>query len=111
MQACLLEIEIVVKNDLFTQQFVSGKCLALASLCLAGILRPSALNGVYFLAFLGGMTWWSCYKELHRPFGVVLYCIQVVAALHIMALFVVQLQWVQDFLTSDCNYCRLVNSE
>ncbi|XP_023706983.1 piezo-type mechanosensitive ion channel component isoform X4 [Cryptotermes secundus] len=83
-----------------------GKCLALASLCLAGILRPSALNGVYFLAFLGGMTWWSCYKELHRPFGVVLHCIQVVAALHIMALFVVQLQWVQDFLTSDCNYCR-----
>jgi hypothetical protein len=35
----------------------------------------------------------------------------VVAALHIMALFVVQLQWVQDFLTTDCNYCRLVNQK
>ncbi|PSN54799.1 hypothetical protein C0J52_01988 [Blattella germanica] len=84
-----------------------GKCLALASLCLAGILRPSALNGVYFLAFLGGMTWWACYKELQRPFGVVLHCVQVVAALHIMALFLVQLQWVQEFLTTDCSICRL----
>jgi hypothetical protein len=35
----------------------------------------------------------------------------VVAAVHIMALFIVQLQWVQDFLTSDCNYCRLVNQK
>jgi len=54
------------------------------------------------------MTWWSCYKELHRPFGMVLQCVQVLAGLHIVALFVVQLQWIQVFLTSDCNYCRLV---
>jgi len=97
-----------LNSNLYRQQYVSGKCVALASLCLAGILQPSALNGVYFLVFLGGMTWWSCYKELHRPFGVVLRCVQVVAALHIMALFAVQLQCVQEFLTSDCNYCRLV---
>ncbi|KAJ9578581.1 hypothetical protein L9F63_005183, partial [Diploptera punctata] len=83
-----------------------GKCLALASLCLVGILRPSALNGIYFLAFLGGMTWWACYKELSRPFGVVLHCVQAVAALHIMALFIVQMQFVQDFLANNTNICR-----
>jgi hypothetical protein len=63
------------------------------------------------MVFLGGMTWWSCYKGLHRPFGVVLHCVQVFTALHIMALFVVQLQGVQEFLTSDCDYCRLVTPE
>nr|CAD7432632.1 unnamed protein product [Timema monikensis] len=84
-----------------------GKYLTVVSLCVAGAIRPSIPGAVYFLVFLGAMTWWACYKELGRAFAVVLRCTLGVVTLHILALFAVQVQWVQESLPSgDCNYCR-----
>ncbi|XP_063226263.1 piezo-type mechanosensitive ion channel component-like isoform X4 [Bacillus rossius redtenbacheri] len=84
-----------------------GKYLVLALLCLAGALRPSVLGGVYFLVFLGAMTWWACYRPLGRPFAVVLRVVLVMVVCHVVALFAVQLQYVQEQLPAgDCDYCR-----
>ncbi|XP_067001205.2 piezo-type mechanosensitive ion channel component isoform X3 [Anabrus simplex] len=83
-----------------------GKYIVLLSLCLAGVMRPSIPGSVYFIAFLGGMTWWACYKDLGQAFAVVIYCVMVIVALHIISLFGIQLQWIQELVTEDCNYCR-----
>ncbi|KAK7789716.1 hypothetical protein R5R35_007290 [Gryllus longicercus] len=97
------------KKEQSTSQFVMtcGKYVVLISLCAAGSMRPSVPGGVYFLTFIGGMTWWASGRALGRAFGGMLYIIICISVLHIIALFGVQLQWVQDLIgEGDCNYCR-----
>ncbi|XP_035777469.1 piezo-type mechanosensitive ion channel component-like isoform X4 [Anopheles albimanus] len=49
-----------------------GIVLSMCMLCVTGVLQPSALSGVYFLVFLGAASWWACYKQLDKAFGIVL---------------------------------------
>ncbi|XP_063241990.1 piezo-type mechanosensitive ion channel component-like isoform X9 [Bacillus rossius redtenbacheri] len=84
-----------------------GKYLSLASLCVASAMRPSIPGSVYFVVFLGAMTWWACYKSLGRAFAMVLRAVVALVALHVLALFAIQLQCVQDYLPAeDCSFCR-----
>ena len=76
-----------------------GAYITLAFLCLTSSLQPSIPNGVYYLVFLGGATWWALSKNIRnkifaRIFGV----LAVFVALHVICLFLYQLQWAQEYL-------------
>ncbi|XP_049832005.1 piezo-type mechanosensitive ion channel component isoform X1 [Schistocerca gregaria] len=85
---------------------IIGKYITLLSLGIAGVIQPSVLNGIYFITFLGSMTWWACYRDLRRAFSVVLHIIVLIAAVHITAIFCMQLQYIQEIVTDKCNVCR-----
>ncbi|KAK9510545.1 hypothetical protein O3M35_005299 [Rhynocoris fuscipes] len=78
-----------------------GKYVCMLSLCFAGILRPSILSGVYFLVFLGSMTWWGLNKTLGKPFAWICRCLLVLLVCHVTALFLYQMEWAQVLLPSD----------
>ncbi|XP_054282904.1 piezo-type mechanosensitive ion channel component isoform X3 [Macrosteles quadrilineatus] len=85
---------------------ILGKYLVLASLCLAGILRPSVLSGVYFAVFLLTMTWWAFNKDLGKKFAVVCRLLSLPVAGHIITLYLYQMQWFQEFLPRDAPIAR-----
>jgi hypothetical protein len=45
-----------------------AKILSLATLCVVATIQPSVLSFIYFLVFLGAITWWGCNQELERYF-------------------------------------------
>nr|CAD7400291.1 unnamed protein product [Timema poppensis] len=84
-----------------------GKYVSTLSLCVAGCIQPSVPGALYFLVFIGTMTLWSIHQHIGKWYTYVLCGLAVVVALHILALFAVQTQWVQEMLPrADCNYCR-----
>lgn len=83
-----------------------GKLASIVFLLFAAVFHPSAINGIYFLVFLGAATWWSCAKELEKGFGVVLRCTMVVFVIHIMTFMVYQTPWPQEFLDQNSTVAR-----
>ena len=83
-----------------------GKYLALTSLCVAAVLRPSVPGGFYFLIFLSSATWWACNRELQRGFAIVLKFVMFVVFLHIGTLYAYQFQTFQEFLEPNATYAR-----
>uniref|UniRef100_A0AAG5DE22 Piezo-type mechanosensitive ion channel component n=1 Tax=Anopheles atroparvus TaxID=41427 RepID=A0AAG5DE22_ANOAO len=75
-----------------------GVLLSMCMLCVTGILQPSALSSVYFLVFLGAASWWACYKQLDRAFGVVLKITLVFLVIHIVLFLAYQTPWPQEAL-------------
>lgn len=86
-----------------------GKYICLLLMCLAGILRPSILSAVYYLSFLGLATAWACNRQLGRQFAWFCRFLMVVLVAHITALFVYQLQWVQEQLPPKSQIPRCVH--
>uniref|UniRef100_A0A1B6DCY7 Uncharacterized protein n=1 Tax=Clastoptera arizonana TaxID=38151 RepID=A0A1B6DCY7_9HEMI len=86
------------QNSLLTSL---GKYILLASLCFAGVLRPSILNGFYFFLFLMFMTWWACNKSLGRGFAIISRITILPVMFHIIVLYLYQMQWAQDILPSE----------
>lgn len=85
-----------------------GKILSIITLLFAAVFHPSAINGIYFVIFLGAATWWACAKELERGFGIVLRCTLVIFALHITTFMVYQTPWPQEFLDSNSTVARVL---
>ncbi|XP_069698529.1 piezo-type mechanosensitive ion channel component-like [Periplaneta americana] len=85
--------------------FLMGNCLMLMSFCASGVLCPSILNAVYFLAFIIGMTMWSWHKKLLFV-PVMLMFTGAITSVHIIALYSVQLQFVQEIVLPYHKYCR-----
>ncbi|XP_050433590.1 piezo-type mechanosensitive ion channel component isoform X6 [Adelges cooleyi] len=83
-----------------------GKYLCLVMICLAGISVPSITSAVYYITFLGIMTWWSCYHPISRGFAYLFRFICSVACVHVAVLFVYQMQWAQILLPPDSAYAR-----
>lgn len=75
-------------------------------LLLTGALRPSVPNAVYYLVFLGGATWWACFKDLGKAFMVICKATSVFSAIHITALLSYQTQYFQEFLSPNATYAR-----
>uniref|UniRef100_A0A182NU57 Piezo-type mechanosensitive ion channel component n=1 Tax=Anopheles dirus TaxID=7168 RepID=A0A182NU57_9DIPT len=75
-----------------------GVLLSMCMLCIVGIIQPSALSGVYFVVFLGAASWWACYKQLDRAFGIVLKVVLVVLVIHIVLFLAYQNPWPQEVL-------------
>ncbi|XP_063707316.1 piezo-type mechanosensitive ion channel component isoform X4 [Culicoides brevitarsis] len=85
-----------------------GKLASIVFLLFAAVFHPSAINGIYFLVFLGAATWWSCAKELERGFGIVLRCTMVVFVVHILTFMVYQTPWPQEFLDKNSTVARVL---
>ncbi|XP_052564953.1 piezo-type mechanosensitive ion channel component isoform X13 [Culex pipiens pallens] len=84
-----------------------GVVLSVAMLCLAAVLQPSVPSGIYFVIFLGSATWWACYKELDRAFGVVLRITLVFLVVHITGFLAYQNPWPQELLPANGTLARI----
>lgn len=73
-----------------------GNFSSLVSLCVAGAIKPSVINGVYFVAFLIFSTWLALNREFGQKFGKILRIISCLMALHIAAIILYQMPWIQD---------------
>lgn len=78
-----------------------GKYICLMMMCLAGILRPSILSGVYYLSFLMLATSWACNMQLGRFFAWYCRILMVFLMGHIVALYLYQMEWIQELLPPD----------
>lgn len=85
-----------------------GKVASIITLLLAAVFHPSAINGIYFLIFLGAATWWGCAKELERGFGVLLRCTVFILLLHITTFMVYQTPWPQELLDKNSTVARVL---
>lgn len=83
-----------------------GRYVVLLTLCLAAVLRPSVLGGLYLLVFLASATWWACYKQLRKGFAILMRCLLVVVFCHISVLYAYQFQWPQEYLDRNSTYAR-----
>lgn len=83
-----------------------GRYLVLIALCLAAVLRPSVVGGIYFLVFLSVATWWACCKQLRRNFGIFLRCFMPIVAVHMVVFYLYQMQYFQELLPKDNIYAR-----
>ncbi|XP_065092008.1 piezo-type mechanosensitive ion channel component isoform X11 [Ochlerotatus camptorhynchus] len=84
-----------------------GVLLSVGMLCLAAVLQPSVPSGVYFVIFLGSATWWACYKELDRAFGIVLRITLVFLILHVTGFLAYQNPWPQELLPANETIARI----
>lgn len=78
-----------------------GLLSSIVSLCSAGIIQPSVVNGVYFLSFLGSSTWLSTNRKLGGRFAVFLKIISVVLMFHITAIILYQIPIFQEMLQEE----------
>ncbi|XP_058124616.1 piezo-type mechanosensitive ion channel component isoform X1 [Anopheles coustani] len=85
-----------------------GVLLSMCMLCVTGILQPSALSGVYFIVFLGAASWWACYKQLDRAFGIVLKITLVFLVIHIILFLSYQTPWPQKMLPFNDTAARVL---
>ncbi|CAH1133196.1 unnamed protein product [Ceutorhynchus assimilis] len=83
-----------------------GRYGVLLTLCLAAVLRPSVIGGLYFLIFLSVATWWSCYKQLRRGFAILMCCVVPFVFAHMSALYAYQFQWSQEILDGNSTWAR-----
>ncbi|XP_030761127.1 piezo-type mechanosensitive ion channel component isoform X3 [Sitophilus oryzae] len=83
-----------------------GRYGVLITLCLAAILRPSIVGGLYFLIFLSVATWWACYKQLRRGFAILMCCLLPIVFAHMSALYAYQFQWPQELLDKNSTWAR-----
>lgn len=61
--------------------------LSLLWIVIAGIVRPSAINSVYFITFLVVLTWLARNKKLCRSFDTFLLTFSIFVSLHILLIF------------------------
>lgn len=66
MQPILQEQDHEMSLEKWRLMMRVGKILSLLILCATGALQPSALSVIYYLVFLGAVTWWGCNKGLER---------------------------------------------
>uniref|UniRef100_A0A915AVG5 Piezo-type mechanosensitive ion channel component n=1 Tax=Parascaris univalens TaxID=6257 RepID=A0A915AVG5_PARUN len=76
---------------------------------LVGVIQPSILNAVHFLAFLFVATWWASYTPLHRrTYNAIKRVLIFYTALHFLAVYVYQIPFVQYALPPGSFPARLI---
>ena len=83
-----------------------GNLLVALLLAASGIMHPSLLSSVYFVAFVAMATWWSCYRTFGNKFGVVRVLLLVYSGLHLVALYLYQFQTAQWMLDHESLLAR-----
>ena len=78
-----------------------GDLLVALLLAASGIMHPSLLSSIYFVAFVGMATWWSCYRRFGNKFGVVRMLLLVYSGVHLVVLYLYQFQTAQWMLHYD----------
>lgn len=89
-----------------------GSYLILGFFCFASSLQPSVSSGVYFIIFIGGATAWATGSiNIHnKVFAWIYVILAVYVAVHFGALFIYQLEFMQEVLAPDSLIARLVHS-
>lgn len=67
-----------------------GVLSSIASLGFAGIIQPSAINGIYFISFLGFSSWLSCNRKVIQKFAILLRIISIILIMHIIGIIFYQ---------------------
>uniref|UniRef100_A0A914XG83 Piezo-type mechanosensitive ion channel component 2 n=1 Tax=Plectus sambesii TaxID=2011161 RepID=A0A914XG83_9BILA len=76
---------------------------------VVGGIQPSLLNSVYFIAFLVVATWWALYTPLHRhTYNVIKRLLTGYSALHLVAIYLYQINFIQSALSPKSLPARLV---
>ncbi|KAK9392634.1 piezo-type mechanosensitive ion channel component 1 [Crotalus adamanteus] len=85
-----------------------GKILAVVLIALAGIALPSAFSSVYYLLFVGLMTWWACHLSIsHLAFNALCIMVDVFAGGHLICLYGYQTPFMQQILPPTGLWARL----
>ncbi|KAM3828984.1 piezo-type mechanosensitive ion channel component 1 isoform 1-T1 [Vipera latastei] len=85
-----------------------GKILAVVLIALAGIALPSAFSSVYYLLFVGLMTWWACHFSIsHLAFNALCIMVDVFAGAHLICLYGYQTPFMQKILPPTGLWARL----
>ncbi|XP_037913810.1 piezo-type mechanosensitive ion channel component isoform X6 [Hermetia illucens] len=103
--------EDTIASSVIEKLQLIGPYISLAAIFLAAVLRPSVPGGLYFLIFLGGGTYWACYKSFGRAFRIVLQILLVIIVAHSIAIFTYQTPWPQQFLANSSLPARLSGLE
>ncbi|XP_050528332.1 piezo-type mechanosensitive ion channel component-like isoform X3 [Daktulosphaira vitifoliae] len=94
------------QNSLLCVAISIGKYLCLVAICFAAISVPSIISAFYYITFIGIMTWWSCCHPISRGFAYLFRFVCLIACLHIIVLFVYQMEWAQLLLPPDSPIAR-----
>ena len=73
-----------------------GILSSLASLCLAGVVQPSFLNGIYFVLFIVLTTWFSCNRRFGKKFAILLRVVSGLLMIHITGIILCQIPIFQN---------------
>ncbi|KAG8144214.1 hypothetical protein E2320_001317 [Naja naja] len=85
-----------------------GKILAVVLIALAGITLPSAFSSVYYLLFVGLMTWWACHFSTSQlAFNALCIMVDVFAGGHLICLYGYQTPFMQETLPPTGLWARL----
>nr|XP_018904353.1 PREDICTED: piezo-type mechanosensitive ion channel component 2 isoform X9 [Bemisia tabaci] len=84
-----------------------GKYLCLLLLCLAGILRPTVINAIYFLIFLFCVTWWAFNRESKKLFAVLCRFSMLCIFVQLLAVYFYQIPWFQEQIPVDTLLAKL----
>uniref|UniRef100_A0A670YRQ8 Piezo type mechanosensitive ion channel component 1 (Er blood group) n=1 Tax=Pseudonaja textilis TaxID=8673 RepID=A0A670YRQ8_PSETE len=85
-----------------------GKILAVVLIALAGITLPSAFSSVYYLLFVGLMTWWAChFSNSQLAFNALCIMVDIFAGGHLICLYGYQTPFMQETLPPTGLWARL----
>ncbi|CAG7819154.1 unnamed protein product [Allacma fusca] len=86
-----------------------GAYIALGFLCITSSLQPSIPSGIYYLVFLGGATWWALSRNIRtRAFARIFSAVAIFVVIHIIALFLYQLELSQELIDPESLPSRLL---
>ncbi|ETE71191.1 Piezo-type mechanosensitive ion channel component 2, partial [Ophiophagus hannah] len=101
----LTDLEILCEDTLRT----AGKVFIMLLLGSTGIILPSACSAVYFFTFLGLCTWWSWNCPINPVlFNSLCVFLAIFSAGHIIVLYLYQLPYFQDLISSEIIYVRIL---
>ncbi|XP_028926177.1 piezo-type mechanosensitive ion channel component 2-like [Ornithorhynchus anatinus] len=87
----------------------AGKIMVTLLLGFSGIVSPSVTSAVYFFAFLGLCSWWSCRRALSiNAFSSLCVMMAIFTAGHFGILYMYQLPYFQVLVPPDDIYARLL---
>ena len=104
----------LLRRDLSPKRFstlrIIGIFASLASLCLSGVFQPSVINIIYFVGFLIFATCISCNITLMKKFAIFLKILSTILLLHITALLLYQIPWINSFF-EDFSFMSILGFE
>ncbi|XP_040063839.2 piezo-type mechanosensitive ion channel component 2 isoform X4 [Ixodes scapularis] len=90
----------------FLQLF--GEFVVLVLMAAAGVLQASLTSLAYFLVFLWAATWLGMHKPLTSGYRAVRTVLLLYSALHFMALYIYQLDYLQELVPPSSLQARLI---
>ncbi|KAG5676025.1 hypothetical protein PVAND_005880 [Polypedilum vanderplanki] len=83
-----------------------GIALSISSLCISGIIMPSAFNVIFYISFLIYITLLGCNQKLGRKFAFSLKILSILIVVQMLALVVYQLNFSKAIISSNSNEAK-----